>query len=216
MSDDKPRARVFISCGQSDNGDERDIANRIRDTLIGLDFDPYVAVKEQSLQGFTNNIFPRLRDSEYFLFVDFKREEIIANNGRHGFRGSLFSHQELAIASYLQITPLIFQERGMTREGLMSYLQTNPIPFDRDSIHRMIDHCVKESGWISNWKNELVLEVPNPTDNVKMFGNGKLVGFGRYFHVNVRNYHRDKLASNCSAYLDRSSTVDAGRHGISH
>jgi hypothetical protein len=51
MEDDDLRARVFISCGQSDKGDERQIAHQIRETLINLGFDPYVAVREQSLRG---------------------------------------------------------------------------------------------------------------------------------------------------------------------
>ena len=74
-----PRARVFISCGQNKNSDELETALRIRDRLSELGFDPYVAVEEQTLRGLKENIFPRLRDSEYFVFVDFKRERLVAH-----------------------------------------------------------------------------------------------------------------------------------------
>jgi hypothetical protein len=65
------RARVFISCGQSKGTSEIDIAHRIAERLEEEGFDPYVAVEEQTLVGLTENIFGRLRNSEYFLFVDF-------------------------------------------------------------------------------------------------------------------------------------------------
>jgi hypothetical protein len=104
---DELRARVFISCGQNKGSGEQELADEIGGRLKGLGFDPYVAVGEQSLRGLKENIFGQLNRSEYFLFVDFKREPL----GKTGFhRGSLFSHQELAVASFLEIDVLAFQE----------------------------------------------------------------------------------------------------------
>lgn len=68
------RARVFISCGQSKGSDEPKMAEEISKRLTDLGFDPYVAVAQQSLRGPKENIFEQLSRSEYFLFVDFKRE----------------------------------------------------------------------------------------------------------------------------------------------
>lgn len=67
------RARVFISCGQAKHTDEPAIADAIAKELTDLGFDFYIAVQEQTLSGLKENIFRKLRESEYFLFVDFKR-----------------------------------------------------------------------------------------------------------------------------------------------
>jgi hypothetical protein len=72
-------ARVFISCGQRQD-DEIDIAEKIALELQNMGFEPYIAVKEQTLKGFTENILPRLDESEYYIFIDFKREQLIDNS----------------------------------------------------------------------------------------------------------------------------------------
>jgi hypothetical protein len=71
--DNKIRARVFITSGQNKDKGEREIAGQIL-TKLDLDFDPYVAIEEQTLKSIKENIFPKLEESEYFIFVDFKRE----------------------------------------------------------------------------------------------------------------------------------------------
>jgi hypothetical protein len=122
-------ARVFISCGQSRESDEIQVANGIAARLEKLGFDPYIAVAEQTLRGLKENIFEQLRKSEYFLFVDFKRELLVSMESQV-CRGSLFSHQELAIASFLNIDVLAFQEKGVKQtDGLLQFLQTNCISF---------------------------------------------------------------------------------------
>jgi hypothetical protein len=50
----------------------------------------------------------QLETSDYFLFIDFKRERIRCPNI---FRGSLFTNQELAIASFLGLESIVFQEK---------------------------------------------------------------------------------------------------------
>src|SRR6266571_4187938 len=94
------RARVFISCGQSKHSDEVETARKIARRLQELGFDPYIAVEEQTLRGLKENIFSQIENSEYFVFVDFKREQLVSNDPPM-HRGSLFSHQELALASFL-------------------------------------------------------------------------------------------------------------------
>jgi hypothetical protein len=122
-----PGARIFISCGQSKESDEIHVAREISVRLEKLGFDPYIAVAEQTLRGIRENIFEQLRKSEYFLFVDFKRE-LLADSQVH--RGSLFSHQELAIASLLEIEVAAFQEKGVKKtDGLMQFMQTNAHEF---------------------------------------------------------------------------------------
>ncbi|MHC1635988.1 MAG: hypothetical protein ACXQTS_05140, partial [Candidatus Methanospirareceae archaeon] len=90
-----PKARVFISCGQQKGTDEIEIAHRVAERLKEMDFDPYIAIEEQTLRGIKENIFKRLQESEYFIFIDFKRERLykpkngdFEDTGEH--RGSLF------------------------------------------------------------------------------------------------------------------------------
>ena len=75
-------ARIFISCGQSKESGELQIAREIRARLEQLGFDPYVALEEQTLRGVRENIFEQLRKSEYFVFVDFKREPLRSGESR--------------------------------------------------------------------------------------------------------------------------------------
>lgn len=94
-------ARVFISCGQNKDTNEVTIAVKIRSIIQSLGFDPFIAVDVQTLQGLKESIFTQIKNSEYFIFVDFRREKLADNPPQH--RGSLFSHQELAVASYLTL-----------------------------------------------------------------------------------------------------------------
>lgn len=66
------KARVFISCGQRKETEESSIAKEIANKFEEMGFEPYVAVAEQSLKGVKENIFTRLKESEYFVFIDFK------------------------------------------------------------------------------------------------------------------------------------------------
>jgi hypothetical protein len=78
-----------------------------------MGFEPYVAVNEQSLGAINDNISRRLVDTEYFIFIDFKIEKL--ENG--SYRGSLFSRQELAIATFLGKDPLIDLSRRQSNKG---------------------------------------------------------------------------------------------------
>jgi hypothetical protein len=144
-----------------------------------------------------------LRKSEYFLFVDFKRELLAGSQFHH--RGSLFSHQELAIASLLDIEVAAFQEKGVKPlDGLMQFLQTNTIEFtDKNLLPNAVADIVQERGWNASWRKELTLEAPRFEDNVTVLDRtGNFLGMAKYFHINVRNHHREKLALNCCVYLE--------------
>jgi len=200
------RARVFISCGQSKSSDEVSIASQIKDRLYGLGYDPYVAVQEQTLRGLKENIFEQLGKSEYFVFVDFKRDLLVESSGIH--RGSLFSHQELAIASYLDIPVLAFQESGVkTDDGILRFIQANPLEFrDRHTLANVIADKISQSTiWDPRWRNELVLERDATQCSHTQFPDGRSC---RFFHVGVRNRHHTKTARNCYAYLEKVIKLD--------
>jgi len=204
---DEPRARVFISCGQSKQTDEVETASAIAARLRELGFDPYIAVQEQTLRGLKENIFEQLGKSEYFVFVDFKREQL-PKSDPPVYRGSLFSHQELAIASYLDIEALIFQESGVKQDdGIMRFIQGNATSFqDRHLLPNVIADEIGQRGWNPLWRNDLLLERA-PAQFTDAF-NVQIKRQGRYFHIGVRNRHRYKSATNCCVYLEKASKVD--------
>lgn len=196
------RARVFISCGQSKRSDEVTTAKQIESRLKELGFDPYVAVEEQSLRGLKENLFSQLEGSEYFVFVDFKRELLDGSDEIH--RGSLFSHQELAIASFLDIPVIAFQERGTkSDDGILGFLQANATPFtDRELLSSVIADRVQSRAWDPHLRNELMLD-----RKANQFGDSLLRGTsktGRFFHVSVKNMHSRKTANNCYVYLEKA------------
>jgi hypothetical protein len=220
----RSRARVFISCGQTKDSEELETAHRVGDRLRELGFDPYVAVEEQTLLGLKENLFPRLRDTEYFIFVDFGREKLVPRGrGKIGLvwsrklerRGSLYSHQELALASYLDLPLLAFQEKGVKKnDGLLQSLQANLIQFtDRHLLPNVIADEVQRRHWDPEWRGELVLEREQGqfTDANRLEQPlGQQAGLiqGRFFHIDVRNRHRDKTAMNCYAYLEKAINLD--------
>jgi hypothetical protein len=183
-------------CGRSPSGTTRTARPRLCRDARGGDGCVCEKLAEgdvdvQDLHGLRENIFRELRNSEYFLFVDFKRDPL-GDTGLH--RGSLFSNQELAVASLLEIDVVAFREKGVKPlDGLMQFLQVNAKEFsDKSMLPDAVVGVIQQRGWKSNWKNELALSTTQPVD----------YGGAMCFHVNVCR-HRDKLATNCFAYLEK-------------
>ena len=208
------KARVFISCGQRKDTEEVEIAKKIADGLTAMGFEPYIAVTEQTLKGVKENIFAKLRSSEYFLFIDFKRERL--SKGKDNFedtgvfRGSLFSHQELSIATFQDYEVLAFQETNVkSDDGILKFIQTNCIPFtDTKSLPSLVIQKVKERKWNPTWRNELALDrkMNDYEDAVSPQS-----GVGRYYHIRVLNKHKDKIARNCLAYIESIKDLATGK-----
>jgi len=207
MTDKTVRARVFVSCGQQKGTNEVKIAEEVCSKLENLGYDPYIAVAEQTLEGLKENVFKRLGESEYFLFIDFKRERLNFFGPR---RGSLFSHQELAIAAYLGREVLAFQEEGLkTDDGLLRFIQANCIPFvDRHSLPNLIGTKVSTL-WRPDWRNELLIE-RRDEDFVDVDEVNDSWDPARFYHIRVRNPHKDRTARNCSAILEKITDVLTG------
>jgi hypothetical protein len=186
-----------------------DIAHKVADRLQLFGFDPYIASDEQTLNGVKENIFHQLATSEYFVFVDFKREQLVSTRGDLTCRGSLFSHQELALASYLDLPVIAFQEEGVKREdGLMRFLQGNAISFcDRGQLPDLIAETIRARKWRPDWKNELILE----QQNVYVDSPKEKNRTGRFFYVLVRNLNPRNIAIDCYAYLEQTSNLVTGQ-----
>lgn len=199
------KAKVFISCGQRKDSSEVEVARAIAKVLEDMGFEPYVASQQQTLRGLKENIFSQLSASEYFLFIDFLREQLV-DSKEH--RGSLFSHQELAIASYLGLEAIAFQQRGVkTLDGMMGAMQLNSIPFDDPAmLSQLVQQQVKKIGWRADWKNALKI-----TRQSEEFDDAYIINMperplARYLHLSVENLNVWKIALNCTAYIE--SIVD--------
>lgn len=200
------KAKVFISCGQRKDTEETIVAEQIAECLKAKGFEPYVAVQQQSLRGLKENIFEELASSEYFLFIDFKREQIAED----AHRGSLFCHQELAIASFLDIPMVGFQEAGVKPDdGILQFLQANCTPFsDRQTLCNMVADRIEEIGWRPDWKNQIALE-----RNSEQFEDAFRLPErknARFFHINVRNLNPYKHARNCYAFIESVQNLSSG------
>lgn len=199
------RARVFISCGQTKGSDELKVAHDIQDKLEAAGFDTWIAVDVHSLRGLRENIFEQLTNSEYFVFVDFKRDKL---QGSNHCRGSLFSNQELALASYLEIPAVIFQESGVKeRDGILQCLQGNATVFtNRRDLPKLVAQRIVREGWNPRHRNELFLE----RDAKQYFDHLQTSGdTGRFYYIAVHNLHRSRTATDCYAYLEKAIALDS-------
>ena len=200
MRDKEVKAKVFICCGQR-CGTERQTAERIAQALEKIGFKTYVAVEQQRLEGFRENIFRNLEDSEYFVFVDFKRERL--DDGPL-CRGSLFCHQELAVSSYIardrDIDILAFHEKGvMSQDGMANVLIVNSQEFaDRHLLPEVIAYRVEQEDWQPQWERRLALTTEwSPKD-------------GKYCHITVENLHGSQPARNCYGYPKEIRNTSTG------
>jgi hypothetical protein len=193
------KAKVFISCGQR-TSEERQLAGDVGALLAQLGYDPYIAIRAHSLTDLKDITLAELSRSDYYLMIDFKREGLDGAPGEH--RGSLFTHQELAVAAHLELSPLIFQEDGVKeRDGILSVLGANPIKFsNRAQLVALIKDTVQnEPGWNPSWTNGLSLGRLNSEYVDVVFSEAQIPG--RCFHIDVANLHKSKLALGCFAYL---------------
>jgi hypothetical protein len=204
------RAVVFISCGQRVDVGETQVADAVAEALAAEGFEPYVATAQQTLHGLKENIFARLADAEYFLFIDFCRE-VLEGTPPPNRRGSLFSHQELALAAYLGIDTIVFQEEGMkSLEGLLYAIQANPRRFaSRAELPTEVIREVRRREWKASQQNALFLDWDvSLVRDAQLFQPPPLMG--RYFHLRVRNGHYHKTARNTLAYIERVVDVANG------
>ncbi len=219
MPGEEPKAKVFISCGQHSD-EEKDTAKRIKKALICEGYDPYVAVQDQTVEGVPEAIFHQLETSEYFLFIDFKREGLVPDNPPPARvydtlpsdlkrRGSLFSHQELAVASYLKMPIIAFHEEGVERDGIANFELVNSIPLRdrRDCVQAVADEIKRRPDWDRHWKNQLRLST---VENSFPGGPDRMIP--THFHIDVSNLHRRTTAINCQTYLEEYVKMETKEH----
>ena len=154
-------AKVFLSCGQSKAiPEEIETANAIKQRLwddFGLDV--FLSVNENFFDG-NPSFFDALKNSDYFLFVNFPRKVRIFHRQEDCYF-SLYTHQELAMArafGFDETNMLIFHQRGMAKDGILKYMFAN-IEFDNYSdVVDVIANAVRASHWSSEYSRKLVVQ----------------------------------------------------------
>jgi hypothetical protein len=204
------KARVFISCGQRTQR-EKNIGLEIDRFFKDKGFETYFAEKVHSPEALTEHIFKFLRESEYFVFIDFKREKI----SKDDFRGSLFVNQEIGISTFLKIPGLGFFENGIKREGILSFQIYNAFPFDDGT--EIINRLREETrDWDPNSVNELFLSYNPQYDSRNVtLNNHPQRPLTDWWHIEVRNRNKNKHAFTCLSYLTKiTNTVSNENYEI--
>jgi hypothetical protein len=213
------RARIFLSCGQRPG--ELECAQEIKSAIEGMKledddavgFECFLALRQQTLDGVREQIFDELRKSDYLVFVDFMREKVMNGRRSLGRRGSLWTNQELAIASFLDFgdQALLFQEKGVKKgDGILGALSGRAEPFsNRKKLPADICEAIKkrcaEKEWSARTRNRLELETWR---EFRSTPDGK-GAFWWSCHVKVGNRHHRKPARNCYGYLDKVERCSA-------
>ena len=147
----------------------------------------------------TANIFNFIKQSEYFVFIDFKRDEL--SNGE--YRGSLFVNQEIAISTFLGIQGVGFYEKGTKREGILDYQIYNAFQFeDGTEIITILDE--ETATWDKGSANEIALSFNESdiTRNVRV-ANNPVSPLSDWYHIGVTNRNKNKHAFNCIGYVSK-------------
>jgi hypothetical protein len=140
--------KVFISCGQATNA-EKAVGSALFDWFKEKGFDPYLAIDVPTLFDLNSQILKELASSDFFLFINFKREQ-----SANGFNLplSLFSHQELAIAYSLGFERVIIvNQKGALKEGILKFIVSNTPEFEEAAEIFGIAKKVVE---IAKWNKE--------------------------------------------------------------
>lgn len=202
----KRKARVFISCGQS-NDREKKIGLAVESYFKEKKFETYFAEEVHSPEALTESIFSFLQKSEYFVFIDFKREKMETNE----IRGSLFVNQEIAIATFLKLQGLGFSEKGVKQEGILKYQIFNAFPFeDETEILKKLEEETKD--WDNESVNELYLSYdPETTTKDTKLIDAKNQPLSDWYHLVVENRNKNKHAFSCIGYITKIKNLNSGQ-----
>ena len=153
-------------------------------------------------------ITKELKSSDYFLFIDFKR-----NPSRPAdLPCSLFTHQELALAHHLGFQNIVaMQEEGVPLEGFLRYVLSNPERFSSpDDMLNKLERLVENKGWHSRYSRNLI---PSNLRYTVPLSYGDHTGASRMraWEVQIHNRRPDAAAINTVCVLERVLLPD-GTH----
>lgn len=203
-------ARIFISCGQ--RPDEEAVARKVAARLNHRGFRPYIALEAQSIQDVALGVIGELRRSDYYLFIDFRREELLGVPDGDAFRGSLFSHQELGIAYALEFEKtLFFRESGVRLEGIGAFIMANAKEFtNRAALPDLVEEAVERHNWDPNYSRNLVVGKLHFPERPIQYKDLR----GRFIFLDIHNRRPDAAAAGAIARLG-SMEIDGGKRRVS-
>lgn len=174
------------------------IADKIRRLLEGPTFGlkVFVARTTNNLYSLNEDVLTRLGDADYFLFVNFHRRV-------DGFPGSLYSHQELAMAIALGHRQLlVFSERDAPNLGIIQFMVQNRPKFSTDEeLLKLIKADVEREQWRADYSRFLRPTVLRREKSIR-FGDGAgNILDGNAISVVILNQSRD-LKENVVISLD--------------
>ncbi len=137
---------VFISCGQWSEEEKqlgKDICELVKANRP--DLDAYFAENQSTTESLSSNILNALYRAAAFICVMHKRGSVTASDGSQRTRASVWIEQEIAILAFMQhvlnrpVPVFLFQEKGISLEGIRSLLQLNPYTFEKreDVLERL-------------------------------------------------------------------------------
>lgn len=192
--------KIFISCGQATD-DERKVASELASWFSGEGYNPYLAIETQSILDLNAGIISQLKTSDFYLFINFKREKISDNNAGL-YRGSLFTNQELAIAYALGFEKmLILNQKGVKHEGMHKFMVSNIPEFsNHGELLDKVKKAVQKANWSPTYSRLLVFYQSGwgPTVNYTDRSEQRRI---KVFHGHISNSRMDCGAIDAVARL---------------
>lgn len=221
-------ARVFISCGQA-IPEERLAAQNISDWLRSQGYQPYVAVNVQTIPELNSGIIGALKESDYYLFIDFPREKL---PGTNQYRGSLYTHQELAAAYVLEFSKIILiSHESSIDEGIKKFIVSNSPRFkSADEVPELVKKAISASDWTPSFSRHMSASIRWGGECVfRDHTTGSTGRITKVLHGDVRNHRNELPARHTLCRLveirtpegglespDRSLLKASGRSGYEH
>jgi len=193
------KSKVFLSCGQ--RAGEKDVALKVGKLLETRGFDVYIAIDVQTILEINTGIIRELKDSDCYLFVNFVREPISG-----GYRGSLFSNQELAIAYALGFERiLVINQDGIRPEGMLAYIGINSETFhDFGDCCAVVERALDRARWTNDYSRRLRAGTLRFSKEIIAYGGLT----GRFLYLDIRNNRPDIAALEATAKLTEYSSAD--------
>lgn len=189
--------KVFISSGQR-LSDERKIIEEISKLLKDkFELDSYVAFTLQGLND-VMKIMEELKESDYFLFIDFYRDQ------EKELPISIFTHQELALAWHVGFDEILaFQDKRAPSIGILPYIQANPVKFSStDELKNKIESMIKERQWSKEYSRNLQITSIDGPYGPMQYGDHTGTSIEYIWHARIDNNRSDASVLNAVCVLD--------------
>ncbi len=207
-------AQVFISCGQRTKEEIR-FAKEIKKFIKNKGYEPVLSSEMHTLKGVNECLITEMEKSDYYLFVDLKREKIEGNK-KIKYRGSIYAHQELAWAYLFGLDNVIFLQQeaeGFKSEGLLAYWLNNPIKFNDlkldNNLKNNISKKMTDFKWSPVYSRHFDVKLGQKPKTFFIYEDhsGKMNQY--IWLAEIQNLRSDKPARNCTAVLWKINDEDS-------